>query len=119
MNPLPSNRTSRAVHEQRRQRLIDTDSLRSWAENLLMIAKHDTMKHCLRIVLGDLDAGSRLLQEIDDDGPTVLAMIDRTTAHVRVRLRMIADSFEANGAAAAFDLRDEPYTPNTNVFTER
>ena len=84
--------------------LTDVESLLSWATSLLTIAKHDTMKSALRLEIADLENWRQSLrQQNAHEGPAVWTRVDLTTAHVRSRLRMVADAFERAGPAAKFE----------------
>jgi hypothetical protein len=83
--------------------LTNLESLLSWATNLLTIARHDTMKAALRVVIGDLTEGLQLLRRRNaHDLLTVRTMVDLTAAQARTCLKMIADAFQSAGPNAEF-----------------
>jgi hypothetical protein len=89
-------------------RRTNLESLHAWATRLLTIAKHDTMKDYLRLVMGDIEDGFQLLsQKNARDEPTMWTMVDLTTTRARLSLMVIADTFERAGTDAEF-------TPQTN-----
>src|SRR4029077_4301112 len=56
--------------------LTNLESLLSWATNLMTIARHDTMKTALRVVIGDLKDGLQLLRKQNAyDALTVWTMV--------------------------------------------
>lgn len=92
----------RATVEQR-PGLTNLESLLSWATNLLTIARHDTMKAALRVVIGDLKDGLQLLHKQNaDDALRVWTMVDLTATQARTCLRMVADAFQSAGPNAEF-----------------
>ena len=97
-----------ATVEQQRG-LTNLESLLLWATNLLTIAKHDTMKAALRVVIGDLKDGLQLIRKQNaHDALRVWAMVDSTAAHARTCLRMVADAFQTAGPNAEFKSGGEP-----------
>ena len=90
-------------------RLADLESLRTWATCLLTVANQRTRKECLRLVIGELEDAFQLLHRQNaDSGPRVWTMVDLTTTHARLRLRMIADMFGTARPDAEFKPADEP-----------
>ena len=102
MNRVPPAFEQRVSVEQQ-PGLTNLESLLSWATNLLTIAKHDTMKAALRVVIGDLKDGLQLLRKQNaHDARTVWTMVDLTAAQARTCLRMVAEAFRSAGPNAEF-----------------
>jgi hypothetical protein len=86
------------------QRLTDLESLILWARSLLTVAKHETMKDALRLVMTELEERIQLLiQQGTDSAPTIGMTVDLTTTRARWRLKVIADAFERVGSGAPFN----------------
>jgi hypothetical protein len=103
MTRVPPRRFEQPATVEQQPGLTNLESLLSWATSLLTIAKHDTMKATLRVVIGDLKDGLQLLRKQNaHDAPTVWTMVDVTAAQARTCLRMVADAFQSAGPNAEF-----------------
>jgi hypothetical protein len=81
------------------QRLNDIESLLSWATNLLRMARRDTMKDAIRLVICDLIDALQVLRQPSVEERLGLR-IDSTLKDATSRLWMVSDAFETIGVYA-------------------